>query len=70
MAVLLMPSTVPDAERSRRQVTRACTDLALAIDAATTPAEALAIWMHCQSLTQELRTLTLRAALRCKELEP
>jgi hypothetical protein len=70
MSVLLMPSTVPDAERVRRQFARACDDVRALIAAATTGPEAFAIWMHCQSLSNELKTLTLRAALRCKELEP
>jgi len=70
MSVVLMPTAAPDADRVRRHFARACDDVRTLIAATTTGPEAFAIWIHCQALTNELKTLTLRAALRCKELEP
>jgi hypothetical protein len=67
MAVLQMPPVASDLDRARRHLMRACDDLRLTI-ATASAADAYAIWLHCQALTNELRTLTLRAELRCREV--
>ena len=67
MAVLQMPPVGSDLTRAQRQLTRACDELRLTI-ATASAADAYAIWLHCQALTNELRTLTLRAELRYREL--
>jgi hypothetical protein len=69
MSVLLMPPPVPDADRSRRELTRTCAAVRAAIEAATTAPEAFSLWVQCRALLNDLQTLTLRAELRCKELE-
>jgi hypothetical protein len=68
MSVLLMPAVEPDADRARRQFARACDDVRTLLAAATTSEAAFAIWTHCRALSNELETLTLRAAVRCREL--
>ena len=67
MPVLQMPPAGTNLGRAQRQLTRACDDLRLAI-AKASAADAFAIWVHCQALTNELRTLTLRAERRYREV--
>ena len=67
MPVLQMPPAGSDLARAQRQLTRACDELRLTI-ATASAADAFAIWVHCQALTNELRTLTLRAEMRYREV--